>query len=488
MGNPVTNPAGPESGHPWPVAVPESIGVDSDRLATLCRRILEIELPIHSLLVLRHGRVAADITFHPFAGGLHDLASCTKSVTSTLIGIAIDQGAIAGVDAPVLDLLPGRPVANVDDRKRALTLAHLLTMSTGLACYANPGEITLQEMRRSDDWAQFVLDLRMIENPGARFEYCSPASYLLSVILQQATGRTALDFAREHLFGPLGIEDVVWPPSPQGVTTGWGDLHLTPRDMAKIGMLFLHQGRYDGRQIVSREWVAAATRKHAAPPGHFGYGYGWWLASPDVYAANGRGGQQIIVAPALDAVAVLTAGLSPEQGGVRDELIDSLLLPALRSDADLPANPAGAGRLRDVTQEARQPRDDPRPPRPIPTLAHHVDGHEYRLDANPFGLRAFSLSLVGGAEARLRLLGSGPPTELRIGLDNVPRSSATGRVGLPAACRGGWQAGDVFTVDWDEIGSINRWRISLSFHGDEVRLDMTEATGLGAVAISGRRS
>ena len=307
----------------------------------------------------------------------------------------------------MLDLLPGRPVANVDDRKRALTLAHLLTMSTGLACYADPGEITLQEMRRSDDWAQFVLDLRMIENPGARFEYCSPASYLLSVILQQATGRTGLDFARAHLFGPLGIEDVVWPPSPQGVTTGWGDLHLTPRDMAKIGTLFLHQGRHDGRQVVSREWVTAATRKHAAPPGHFGYGYGWWLASPDVYAANGRGGQQIIVAPALDAVAVLTAGLSPEQGAVRDELIDSLLLPALRSDAALPANPAGAARLRDVAQEARQPRDDPRPLPSIPALARRVDGHEYRLDANAFGLRAFSLSLAGGAEARLRGLRPG---------------------------------------------------------------------------------
>ena len=488
MGDPLTNSADPESGHPWPVAVPESIGVDSDRLATLCRRILEIELPIHSLLVLRHGRVAADITFHPFAGGLHDLASCTKSVTSTLIGIAIGQGAIAGVDAPVLDLLPRRPVANVDDRKRALTLAHLLTMSTGLACYADPGEITLQEMRRSDDWAQFVLDLRMIENPGARFEYCSPASHLLSVILQQATGRTALDFAREHLFGPLGIKDVVWPPSPQGVTTGWGDLHLTPHDMAKIGVLFLHEGRYDGRQIVSREWVGAATRKHAVPPGHFGYGYGWWLASRDIYAANGRGGQQIIIAPALDAVVVLTAGLSPEQGAVRDELVDSLLLPALRSDADLPANPAGAGRLRDVTQEARQPRDHHRPPRAIPTLAHHVDGHEYRLDANDFGLRAFSLSQAGGAEARLRVSGAGAAWELRIGLDNVPRYTAAGRIGLRAACRGGWQAGDVFSLDWDEIGSINRWRISLSFDGDEVRLEMTEATGLGAVTISGRRS
>ncbi len=481
----MTRPADPE---PWPVAVPESIGVDSDRLATLCRRILEIELPIHSLLVLRHGRVAADVTFHPFAGGLHDLASCTKSVTSTLIGIAIDQGAIAGVDQPVLDLLPGRPVTNVDERKRALTLAHLLTMSTGLACYADPGEITLQEMRRSDDWAQFVLDLPMIEDPGARFEYCSPASYLLSVILQQATGRTTLDFARENLFGPLGIEEVVWPPSPQGVTTGWGDLHLRPHDMAKIGTLFLHQGRYGGRQVVSREWVAAATRKHAAPPGHFGYGYGWWLASPDVYAANGRGGQQIIVAPALDAVVALTAGFSPEQGSIRDELLASLLLPALGSQAPLPANPAGVERLRAAIQAAREPRDDPRPSPPVPALAHHIDGREYRLDANAFGLRAFSLSLAGAGEARLRLLGSGPPTELRIGLDNVPRTSATGRVGLPAACRGGWQAGDLFTFDWDEIGSINRWRISLRFHGDEVRLDMTEATGLGAVTISGRRS
>ena len=390
----------------------------------------------------------------------------------------------------MLDLLPGRPVANVDDRKRALTLAHLLTMSTGLACYADPGEITLQEMRRSDDWAQFVLDLPMIEDPGARFEYCSPASYLLSVILQQATGRTGLEFARENLFGPLGIEEVVWPPSPQGVTTGWGDLHLRPDDMAKIGTLFLHQGRHDGRQVVSREWVTAATRKQAAPPGHFGYGYGWWLASPDIYAANGRGGQQIIVAPALDAVVVLTAGLSPEQGAVRDELIDSLLLPALRSGRRFARQPgrrrAAAGRGAGGAPAPRRPPPAPADPHPRPPR------RRARISPRRQRLRAARRLAVPrrrgrGPFAGLRL--RAPTWELRIGLDNVPRATPPpGRIGLPAGCRGGWQAGDVFTLDWDEIGSINRWRISLRFHGDEVHLDMTEATGLGAVTISGRRS
>ncbi len=466
--------------------MPETIGVDSGQLATLCRRVVEIGLPIHSLLVLRHGRVAADVTFHPFAGGLHDLASCTKSVTSTLVGIAIDRGHIAGVDQPVLDLLPGRPVANVDERKRGLTLAHLLSMSTGLACYQDPGEITLQEMRRSDDWAQFVLDLPMVEDPGARFEYCSPATYLLSVILQEATGRTALDFARETLFGPLGIEEVVWPPSPQGVTTGWGDLHLTPHDMAKIGALFLQRGRWNGRQVVSPEWVGAATRKHATPPGRYGYGYGWWLESPEVYAAIGRGGQQIIVAPALDAVVVLTAGLASEQWAVRDELVDAHLRPALHADGPLPPNPAGVERLHAAAEAARRPRDDPRPPGPIPALAHDVEGREYRLDANDFGLRALSLAQAGEDEARLRISGQGA-WELRIGLDNVPRYTAAGRIGLRAACRGGWQTGDVFSLDWDEIGSINRWQVSLRFDGDEVTLELAEATGLGTATIHGRR-
>ena len=280
---------------------------------------------------------------------------------------------------------------------------------------------------------------------------------------------------------------MVWPPSPQGVTTGWGDLHLSPHDMAKIGMLFLQRGRWEGRQVVSPEWVATATRKHATPPGRFGYGLGWWLESPDIYAAIGRGGQQIIVAPALDAVVVLTAGLAPEQWAVRDELVDAHLRPALRSDGPLPPNPAGIERLRAEVEAARQPRDDPRPPRPLPALARDIDGREYRLDANDFGLRAFALSHVGEAEARLRVAGPGE-WELRIGLDNVPRYTAAGRIGLRAGCRGGWGDGDVFSLDWDEIGSINRWRVSLRFRGDEATLELTEATGLGGATIRGRRA
>jgi len=289
----------------WQTSTPEEQGVDSELLARACDFVMENGLHIHSMLIIRHGYVVADVYFHPFTPDtLHDLASCTKSFTSTLVGIAIDKGYIKGVKQPVLDLLQERDVACVDARKKAMTLEDLLTMRSGLACYAEPGEITLREMDQSPDWTKFTLDLPMIEPPGTRFEYCSPASYLLSAIIQESTGMTSLDFAHKHLFEPLGITEAIWPVSPQGINHGWGDLHLAPHDMAKLGYLFLNNGQWDGKQILSSEWIATATSKHSTPPNSYGYGYQWWLFSPGIYVADGRGGQQIIVVPECRHIAV----------------------------------------------------------------------------------------------------------------------------------------------------------------------------------------
>ena len=127
-------------------------------------------------------------------------------------------------------------------------------------------------MRGSSDWVQFVLDLPMVEAPGTRFEYCNSASFLLSAIIQETTGMTALDFAEEYLFGPLGIEDVIWPTSPQGINIGWGEMRLKPHDMAKFGYLYLNQGRWDDQQIVSVDWVTISTKKQISGTLFDGYG------------------------------------------------------------------------------------------------------------------------------------------------------------------------------------------------------------------------
>ena len=469
----------------WHTAPAGSLGVDPLRLSRAVEFVRRYCLPLHSLLVVRRGRIAVDVTFDPFTPDtLHDLASCSKSVTATLVGIAIDQGKIAGPQQPVTELLPGRVVDDFPG-KRSLTLEHLLTMTSGLARRGDDDEARLDAMRQSDDWAAHVLNGPLHDPPGARFEYFSPGSYLLSAIVQEASGLTALDFARAHLFGPLGIEEAIWPANSQGVTLGWGDLRLKPHDMAKLGYLYLNQGRWEDRQIVSADWVGAATRTHVLPPGRFGYGYQWWRHSLGDYAADGRGGQQIIQLPEEDAVIVLTGGLSREQNETRDLLLRSLVVPALQDGSPGRVDAAREERLAAATREAAQPRAQAEPVPPPPALAAAVSGRDYRLAANPLRLESLSLRFSATDEARLHLQGHDGALELPVGLDNVPRGTREGRLGIPAAATGWWTPDDRFVIEWDEIGNINRWQLELRFSDQGLTLRMQEPSMGRSLTIEG---
>src|SRR3990172_2332253 len=192
----------------WQATTPESQGFDSARLAEGLRAIRQNDIRIHSLLIIRRGFVLADAYFYPYDGSTyHDMASVTKSLMTTLIGIAADQGKLE-LDQPMLSFFPDRSIANRDERKERITVAHLASMSSGLECSEANSEETSRGMFASDDWVQFTLDLPMGWEPGTHFVYCSPAMHLLSAILQQATGMTALEFAQAKLFAPLGIQDV----------------------------------------------------------------------------------------------------------------------------------------------------------------------------------------------------------------------------------------------------------------------------------------
>ena len=196
-----------------PSSMPEGQGFDSGKLAEVLRAVKESGQPVHSLLVVLRGNVVLDANFYPYDGSLHDVASVTKSVTTSLIGIADGEG-LLDLDAAMLSFFPGRTVANRDDRKERITVRQLTQNLSGLACVGYPDEVTLEQMAASDDFVQFTLDLPMSHEPGTHFDYCSPGMHLLSAILQQAAGRTALDFAREKLFAPLGIADVAWDDDP----------------------------------------------------------------------------------------------------------------------------------------------------------------------------------------------------------------------------------------------------------------------------------
>jgi CubicO group peptidase (beta-lactamase class C family) len=322
----------------WRTSTPEKQGMDSGQLADMLAQIEEHNHRIDSVLVVRQGYLLLEAYVSPFQPGeKHIVYSCTKSVVSALVGIAMEQGYLEGVDQPVLDIVE-RSAANLDPRKRDMTLEDLLTMSTGLDCrdsylYRWEG---LSQMRRSDDWVQFVLDLPMAAEPGTRFEYCNGASFLLSANVQEKTGQSALDFARAHLFGPLGISDVEWASSPQGITIGWSDLHLTPRDMAKIGYLYLRGGQWDGKQVVPAGWVEASTRKHISATLEDGYGYQWWVDDSGYYMALGYAGQFIFVVPEKDLVVVFVSDLAEQDFYVPQQLLEQHILPAAKSNKPLP--------------------------------------------------------------------------------------------------------------------------------------------------------
>jgi CubicO group peptidase (beta-lactamase class C family) len=332
--------------------------MDSTLLAQMLAQIQEQGHAIDSVQVVRNGHLVVDAYVSPFGPGrLHPIHSCTKSLVSALIGIAIEGGYLESVDQPVLDLLPGRAVANLDAGKEAMTLEDVLTMATGLDCqdsylYRWRG---LHQMRQTDDWVQFMLDLPLVAEPGTGFEYCNGASFLLSAILQEATGMTAAEFAEEHLLGPLGIHDVEWPSNPQGISIGYGQVQMQPHDMAKIGHLYLNGGQWGERQIVPADWVEASTRKHIPATLQDGYGYQWWVSDEGYYMALGYAGQFIFVVPDLNLVTVFVSDLEERDFYVPQQLLDGYITPAVRSTAPLPANPDGVAELEARTRALAQP-------------------------------------------------------------------------------------------------------------------------------------
>ncbi|MGF6417570.1 CubicO group peptidase (beta-lactamase class C family) [Stenotrophomonas sp. AN71] len=454
----------------WRHSSPEAQGLDSEVLANAFDYVREHQSPIHSLTIIRNGYVVVDAYFWPFQKGqFHDVASVTKSVTSTLAGIAIGRHQLE-LHQPLTSVFGPQGIANLDDRKKRVTIEHLLTMTSGLDCDASQGEITLSRMRQSSDWSRFMLDLPMRDEPGSHFEYCSGGMHLLSAAITKATGQSAFDFARRELFGPLGINHAAWPADGHGVSYGWGDLHLEPLDMAKLGYLWLNDGRWEGRQLVPKEWMRAAVRPQAQPQGSDEkYGYGLWLQpdrKPSLFEANGRGGQRISVSPEKNIVVVFTGG-EFEPGD-----IGTFILAALKSDQPLPENPSAAARLAAAVGDAATP---PPPISFMPPLARTVSGKRYALSENPLGLKSLMLTFAGTETAQLQFeLKSRNEPSRPIGLDGTPRVSSDGNFGLPVAVGGRWESSNTFVFDYNEVGNINAFRFRLTFSGNDVDVDLSE--------------
>lgn len=253
-----------------------------------------------------------------------DVMSVTKSVTSLLIGIAIDKGFIPSVDVPIDSYI--RPIINdLDSIKGQITIRHLLTMSCGLEWSEIPGPSEFSQWMRSPDRIQYILNKLFVSAPGTSFNYSDGAAHLASVILSQATNMTANEFAKRYLFSPLGITDRNWTADERGFNFGGVRLFLYPEDMLKIGKLVLDNGKWGTEQIVSTNWINESTKFQISTddviPYGGNYGFYWWKGSANNYNffyANGHGGQFIIIVPEIDLIVVATtnwSGLNDQQAG-----------------------------------------------------------------------------------------------------------------------------------------------------------------------------
>jgi len=455
----------------WKTASPESQGLDSAVLAEALDYVRSKGIPLHSFLIVRNGVVVLDAYLYPYTGHEpHDIASATKSVTSAAIGIAIEQRYIKSVNQKVMSLFPYASTDS-DPRRRNISIRHLLTMTSGFDCDTEGGEKALAAMRHSPDWAAFALAIPLRADPGSRYAYCSCNNHLLSSIIMATTGKNLLEFTQKNLFGPLGITDVVWPADPEGRTHGWGDLHLYPQDMARLGLLYLNRGRWGNVQIEPANWVSESSQASVTVRDGVGYGYSWWIntAKPPIFEAVGRGGQRIAILPKENMVVVFTGG------GANTDEIAPFLFKAIRSSAAIAENPAGQQKLAQALAHVAEPVSE-MASRKTPRLARTVSGTRYSLSPNPLDLRTLQFEF-NDQNATVTLQFDSATWTVPVGLDGKRRFAPAGPHGLSVATVGRWISDDEFLVDLDTVANVNHFFFAVHFDENKIRIRMNETTG-----------
>ena len=337
----------------WATAAAAEVGIDESGLAALVNEIQRVNVSdpaaslIHSILIARHGKLVLDEYFFGFdKDTTHDLRSGSKTFASVLVGAAIRQGRHLNVNAPILSYLGDYALTdNVDQRKREITLKHLMTMTSGLACDENdndsPGnENALQGQIEQPDWYRFMLDLPMKYKPGEHYAYCSGGVNLIGGVIRSITGEWLPEYFDETVAKPLDIRRYYMNLTPTDELYFGGGMRLRPRDYLKFGQVYLDHGLWRGRLIVTPEWVHESTSAQVRASAQSSDGYDWHLyelryggRTYREYEANGNGGQFLIVLPELDLVVVFTAGNYNMYGvwrKFRDELTPNSIIPAIK--------------------------------------------------------------------------------------------------------------------------------------------------------------
>jgi len=325
-----------------PRSTPENEGVSSSQIIDFLNAIDTGRVELHSFMFIRHGKVIAEGWWDPYGPDYkHIMFSASKTFTATAVGLAVSESRLKITDK-VISFFPYSQPDSISNYMKELTVQNLLTMSVG----QDPEP---RVMGNNGDWIKTFLKTPPVHKPGTVFKYNNTATFMLSAIVQQVTGQTVFDYLQTRIFRPLAIRGIDWDLTPQGITLGMIGLRLRTEDMAKFGQLLLQNGVWNGKQLITKEWVKEATsykiptslsdNKDSLKLSDWGLGYCYqmWRGKNNTVRLDGMGGQFVVLIPEKDAIVVLTANAKNTQDELN--LVHNYLIPSIKSEKPLPENP-----------------------------------------------------------------------------------------------------------------------------------------------------
>jgi CubicO group peptidase (beta-lactamase class C family) len=457
---------------PLPRSTPEAQGVVSAAVLAFVEAADKDIDAMNSFMLVRHGEVVAEGWWAPYnASAPHSLYSLSKSFTSTAVGLAVAEGKLS-VDDEVLKFFPEDAPAQPASHLKAMRVSDLLRMSTGHQ----------QEPARPPDkvWTKVFLAQSIPHKPGTHFLYNTSATYMLSAIVQKATGSTVLDYLRPRLFDPLGIENPQWGTSPQGISLGGYGLSIRTEDIARFGQLYLQKGKWNGEQLVPPSWVEAATARQtsngSSPKSDWdqGYGYQFWRSRHGAYRGDGAFGQYCIVLPDQDAVIAITSGVRDMQSVLN--LVWDKLLPAMRPGR-LAADDESCKKLeRALARLALRPQEGSSAPANLASKTYLFPANDRKLEAISLerGDQNGATMLVARLDGVVRRIscGSGTWTKARMAFGPLFPEQ-------PVAASGGWSGDDTFKAKICFYETPFIITVTLKFEKDQLLLDSQSNVGFG---------
>lgn len=472
-----------------PRSEPEIQGVSSKKIIEFLDTIAKTKNEMHSIMIVRHGKVIAEGWWDPYRQDLkHTLYSLSKSFASTAVGFAVAEKRLT-VDDKVISFFPDKLPGTVSENLAQLTIKDLLSMSVGQAPDPS-GPVAI-----SDDWVKTFFAIPILKKPGTEFLYNSAATYMLSAIVQKVTGEKIVDYLKPRLFDPLGIQGMDWETDPMGISVGGWGLRLKTEDIAKMGLLFLQKGKWNGKQILPASWIEEATTfKIDNAPGmeqirkdssdwRQGYCYQFWRCRNNAYRGDGAFGQYMIVMPEQDAVIAITS----ETPNMQEELnlVWRYLLPAMKPDrSTLSMNDAVALKRRLAVLKLSVPVQTDssfKAAMPVNTI--------YKLESSPKNIESISINSKGNViTLGMTIKGANYPLNFGDGKWIEGKTEMPGPslvemaknhfVGLPPSQIAGayrWKEKNVLEAQLRYIDSPHTLYMTFHFDGDKISVEMQDS-------------